>query len=308
MTNPTVCPYTLEDIQSCKDITLEEVKKDYKNLIDFKADTNPKKFCGNKVLYQYQFRNLLKCRREKQLTIEEIFESKEEIQKLWDETIKRNRRDKDPTCSATDMYECFRINRGAIVLFKSSTAKYIYKLFQAKSVLDPTAGWGGRMLGAASLGIKYFGMDLNKNLRSGYDKMRKDLNISRKECRMYWGNCLKADFSKIDYDLVLTSPPYVNMEIYEGSPYYKNDNYFYEKFLIPLMNKCFEHLKIGGHMCFNISPKMFKKLMTYKVFWNSKEPHMKIDLRQQLGKNHVTKSQDYIYVWSKKKVDPNKYS
>ena len=68
MSNPSVCPYTLEDIQSCKDITLEQVQKDYKNLVDFKADTNPKKFCGNKVLYNYQFRNLLNCRREGQLT------------------------------------------------------------------------------------------------------------------------------------------------------------------------------------------------------------------------------------------------
>ena len=25
-----------------------------------------------------------------------------------------------------------------------------------------------------------------------------------------------------------------------------------------------------------------------------------VDLRQQMGKNHATKSQDYIYVWSKK--------
>lgn len=297
MSNPAKCPHTLADIQSCKDISLDLVKNDYKNLVEFKADTNPKKFCGNKTLYQYQFRNLLNCRRENQLTIKEVFDDEKEIQKLWDETIKRNRRDKDPTCSATDVYECFRINRGAIVFFKASTAKYIYKLFGCKSVLDPTAGWGGRMLGAAALGIKYYGMDLNKNLRDGYNAMRKDLDI--KNCKMYWGNCLKKDFSQLDYDLVLTSPPYVNMEIYENSPHYDTDDYFYKEFLIPLMDKCYKYLKSGGAMCFNISPKMFKKLMTYDVCWGDKDPHQQIDLRQQLGKNHATKSQDYIYVWIK---------
>ena len=295
--NAEICPYTYEDIQACKDIPLDKVKKDFNNLVKFAADTNPKKFCGNPTLYYYQFRVLLNCRREGKKLLKEVFDDKEEIKKLWDETIKRNRRDKDPLCSATDVYECFRINRGAIVLFKSSTAKYIYKLFGATSVLDPTAGWGGRMLGAAALGIKYFGCDTNTNLRPGYNAMIKDLDI--KNCSMYWGSCLNYDFSKLDYDIVLTSPPYINMEIYEGSSLYENNDKFYKEFLIPLMDKCFKHLKSGGAMCFNISPRMFKDLMTYDVCWGDKQPHHKIDLRQQLGKNHVTKSQDFIYVWMK---------
>ena len=82
MSNPAKCPHTLADIQSCKDISLGLVKNDYKNLVEFKADTNPKKFCGNKTLYQYQFRNLLNCRRENQLTIKEVFDDEKEIQKF----------------------------------------------------------------------------------------------------------------------------------------------------------------------------------------------------------------------------------
>ena len=39
------------------------------------------------------------------------------------------------------------------------------------SVLDPTAGWGGRMLGAWVMGIDYTGVDTNTNMKIAYDNM-----------------------------------------------------------------------------------------------------------------------------------------
>jgi len=290
--NIEICPYRYEDIQSCKDITFDKVLKDYHNLCEFKADTNPRKFCGNNTLYYYQFRNLLNCKREKGKSLKEVFDDPELVQQLWKDTIKRNRRDKDPICSATDVYECHRINKGAIVFFKSSTAKYIYKLFNSKSVLDFTAGWGGRMLGASSLGINYIGIDTNINLKIGYENMIKDLQL--KNCKMIWDSCLNVDYSKLDYDLVLTSPPYINMELYEHCSLF-DKNTFYTDFLIPTMDKAFLYLKEGGHMCINISPAMFKSLMKLGY----RQPNKEIDLRQQLGQQYKTKSQDLIYVWSK---------
>tara|TARA_R110000822_G_scaffold81872_1_gene193961 strand:- start:51 stop:926 length:876 start_codon:yes stop_codon:yes gene_type:complete len=290
--NSEICPYTYEDIQSCKDISMDKVLKDYHNLCEFKADTNPRKFCGNNTLYYYQFRNLLNCKREKGKSLKEVFDDPELVQQLWKDTIKRNRRDKDPICSATDVYECHRINKGAIVFFKSSTAKYIYKLFNSKSVLDFTAGWGGRMLGASSLGINYIGIDTNINLKIGYENMIKDLQL--KNCKMIWDSCLNVDYSKLDYDLILTSPPYINMELYEHCSLFNKDT-FYTDFLIPTMDKVFLYLKEGGHMCINISPAMFKSLMKLGY----RQPNKEIDLRQQLGQQYKTKSQDLIYVWSK---------
>ena len=61
---PEKMPYSLEDILGCKDIDLESVKKDYQSLLKFEAETNPRKMCGNKVIYEYQFRELLKCKRD----------------------------------------------------------------------------------------------------------------------------------------------------------------------------------------------------------------------------------------------------
>lgn len=295
MNIPEKNPFTIDDILNSKKYDETILKKDYQLLINFKADTNPRKFCGNKILYHYQFPHLLNCRRESKnyKTIYEYFKDEKLKEELWNETIKRNRRDKVPMPNATDVYECHRLNKGTICLFKSSTAKYIYKKYGATSILDPTAGWGGRLLGASSLGLKYVGYDTNLKLKDGYEKMIDLLNI--KNCEMRWESSQDQDFSDIEYDMILTSPPYINLELYEGMTPFENEKEFYHHWLIPLLGNAYEGLSDGGHMCINISPKMYKKLIHYG-HW---ECDFKEDLRQQLGKQYKTKSQDYIYVWEK---------
>ena len=222
--------------------------------------------------------------------------SKKEVrEKLWKDTIKRNRRANAPYPSPCDVMEANRINSGAIVFFKSSTAKYIYKKYNATSVLDFTMGWGGRLLGAMALDINYIGIDTNTKLKAGYEAMIDDLPCDKSKINLLWDSCLQIDYSKYDYDLILTSPPYVNLELYENMPRFESDKIFYEEFLIPTMDNAFTHLKDGGKMCINISPKMFRALMKQGY----REPNDKVDLRQQLGRNHAGKSQDYIYVWDK---------
>ena len=54
------------------------------------------------------------------------------------------------------------------------------------------------------------GIDTNINLKPAYDKM-----IENYGGNMIYDNCLNVDFSQIDYDFVLTSPPYINLEKYE---------------------------------------------------------------------------------------------
>tara|TARA_R110000744_G_scaffold141264_1_gene252631 strand:- start:4481 stop:5431 length:951 start_codon:yes stop_codon:yes gene_type:complete len=292
---PEKMPYSYQDILDCKSISMDKRLKDFGNLVKFSADTNPKKFCGNPCLYHYQFHNLLKCKREKGKSLLEIMSNEESKDKLWKDTIKRNRRDNDPYPNPCDCMEANRINSGAIVFFKASTAKYLYKKYNATSVLDFTMGWGGRLLGAMALDINYIGVDTNINLKQGYEDMVNDLPCDKEKVTLLWESCLGIDYSKYDYDLILTSPPYVNMELYEGMTPFESDKVFYEEFLIPTMDKAFTHMKEGGHMCINISPKMFKALMKHGY----KEPDDQIDLRQQLGQNHSIKSQDYTYIWTK---------
>jgi hypothetical protein len=163
---------TIDDIVNHKLISDEELNKDLANLNKYDCQENENNFAGNRFLYHYQFANLLHCTRERsgkpRETIYEMWADPAKKAFLIDQTRKRNRGGKVP---ANNIFECYRINTGSIVMFKSITAKYLYKKYRATAVLDPTAGWGGRMLGAWSLGIDYVGIDTNDEMKPAYDGM-----------------------------------------------------------------------------------------------------------------------------------------
>lgn len=300
--NENLDQVTISDVETHKLISIDELNKDLKNLIDFGADENTNNFYGNPFLYHFQFKNLLNCKRENGRTIYEIYKDRAEWDKLIDSARKRNRGGRT---AAGNVFECFRINLGSIVMFKSTTAKYLYKKYNAKSVLDPTAGWGGRMLGAWALDIDYTGIDTNTNMKPAYDDMVEYLTSYNQfnnplfeqeqtsQLDMIWSSALDVDFSKIDYDFVLTSPPYVNLEIYEHMDKWASDEAFYKEFFIPLWQKSVDNIKKGGHVCFNISPKMYDDAVTHGLHPCDDEE----DLKQQLGQQTGKKKQDKIYIW-----------
>ena len=298
---------TIEDIENHKLISTRELQQDLDNLLKFDATENRNNFFGNPFLYHFQFENLLRCKRENAKTIYDIYNDPVEWDKLIDSTRKRNRGGRT---AAGNVFECFRINLGSVVMFKSTTAKYLYKKYGAKHVLDPTAGWGGRMLGAWALDINYTGIDTNTEMRETYDRMIEFLGSENtfgnglfeveqtSKLNMIWQSCLDVDFSSIDYDMVLTSPPYVNLEIYEHMDTWDTDQLFYEQFFIPLWQKCVDNIKPGGPVCFNISPKMYEDALKHGLQPADSEE----DLKQQMGQRSESlktgkKKQDKVYIW-----------
>jgi len=282
---------TIQDIENHKLISDIELNKDLDNLNSFDAVSNKMSFAGNPFLYHFQMKNLLRCHREDGKTIYDL--NKNEWDELIDQAKKKNRGGKT---AAGNVYECFRINKGSVVMFKSTTAKYLYKKYNATSVLDPTAGWGGRMLGAWSLGIDYTGIDTNIQMIPAYQNMIEFLNkrniLIRPNLQMIWKSCLDVDFSQINYDFVLTSPPYINLEIYENMKIWDSEECFYKTFFIPLFDKCILNIKNNGYVCFNISPKMYKSAVKYGLPKCNDEEN----LLQQMGQNK-SKKQDKIYIW-----------
>lgn len=298
---------TIADIENHKLISDRALKKDLDNLKEFDASTNANNFSGNPFLYHYQFKNLLKCRREDGKTIYDIHNNPEEWDKLLENTRQRNRGGRT---AAGNIFECFRINLGSVVMFKSTTAKYLYKKYNATSVLDPTAGWGGRMLGAWALDIDYTGIDTNVEMIPAYNDMISFLESytgfdnslfdveTKGKLNMIWQSCLDVDFSKIKYDFVLTSPPYINLELYEHMTPWESDQAFYTLFFIPLWQKCVDNIQKGGSVAFNISPKMYKDALKFGL----PPCHEDENLLQQMGQKandlkQGKKKQDKIYVW-----------
>ena len=295
---------TIDDIVNHKHLSDEKLREDLACLNRFPGTENANNFAGNPFQYHFQLGNLLHCTRERsgkpRETIYEMWADPKQKAFLIEQTRKRNR----GGSPANNVFECYRINTGSIVMFKATTAKYLYRKYGATKVLDPTAGWGGRMLGAWSAGIDYTGIDTNLNMKPAYDGMIEFLNneIDRNghlldqykpNLNIIWDSCLNVDFSTIDYDFVLTSPPYINMELYQNMKPWENDEIFYKEFYIPLYHKLRTSIKAGGKICLNVSPKMHEDALKYGLPPCDAEE----DLLQQMGQAKGKKKQDKIYIW-----------
>jgi len=192
-------------------------------------------------------------------------------------------------------FRLFNLYFGAVNIFKPIIAMEIYCKFKPKNILDFTMGWGGRLVGACALNINsYTGIDLNKKLEQPYNEMVKVLKEhSTTNIKLIFKSALEVDYSKIVYDLVLTSPPYYNIERYSGQPNMDKATWnkdFYE----PLFTQTFKYLKTGGHYCLNV-PKEVYDNVCIKVLG-------KADIFIPLYKSKRTKNENYkefIYVWAK---------
>ncbi len=162
--------------------------------------------------------------------------------------------------------------------FRPSASRTIYDKYGGNGVTyDPSAGFGGRLLGAISSPTikKYIACEPSVKTFKGLEKMATSLNTG-KEINLY--NTGSENFElKEKVDLVFTSPPYFNTEIYSDEetqscnkfPEYRDwlDGYLYSTLkLIP------PNIKKGGYLIINISntrnaPKLvadFKQIMHNK--------------------------------------------
>jgi hypothetical protein len=192
--------------------------------------------------------------------------------------------------------QAFRISFSQpAVNFPPLTAKFLYEHFtkhipanQMVTVYDPSAGWGGRILGAMSLirPIHYVGTDPNT------DNLINELGISRyeyladfylKSIGEIGSNCSKFFDTKETHtyelfqdgsetiqfnpkfkkykdqlDFVFTSPPYFNREMYsddETQSYKAHSSYsdWRDNFLRPTLETAVSYLKNDRYLCWNIA-------------------------------------------------------
>lgn len=114
----------------------------------------------------------------------------------------------------------------SISSFDPYLCELMYRWFSrpGDKILDPFAGGNVRGTVAAVLGREYFGMDLSEEQvvanHNHFEKMQeKYTNISGDA---WWIECDSAKFlpstKSEEFDMVLTCPPYYNMEVYSKDP------------------------------------------------------------------------------------------
>jgi ribosomal protein L34/ubiquinone/menaquinone biosynthesis C-methylase UbiE len=165
--------------------------------------------------------------------------------------------------------------------FPPNIAIDLYAIFKAQKILDPFSGWGDRCIAAMAKDLDYIGVDSNSNLKWPYKEMVK-FYPHQSKIRFINKPVEKVDLSKLNYDFVLTSPPFWDEKQYITEKYtgmtYPEYEEFMDKVLIPTILKCVKKAEwscyyIPKHMARYISQKTglkWDKRLSYTYGGNKK--------------------------------------
>lgn len=212
-----------------------------------------------------------------------------------------------------------------VVNFKPVIAKFIYDNYASEgdSVLDPCAGYGGRLVGciATNKNLLYHGIDPNGETAVGdmrlasffsnqYDAL--GLRIYKYRFRFDLGRAEEI-MPKLDekYNLIFTSPPYFNTEIYsdsgdQSSHKYQEYEEWKEKFLFILVKESYRLLEEGGYLVLNVkntdTMSLADDLCRYceKDWILEKTYHMRLSNNEYNRKDGKTFHTEPIFVFRKK--------
>jgi len=203
-------------------------------------------------------------------------------------------------------YHIFNLYQSSISIFKPVLAMEIYNKFKPHTILDPTMGWGGRLVGACALDVpKYIGIDLNKDLEKPYKEMSDKLKElgTKTEIQLMFKSALNVDYSKLKYDMVFTSPPYYNIELYKGTEKQSKEEWD-ENFYKPLFEKTYKYLENGGHYILNVPSEVYERvciplLGKADILFPLKKIERGTSSSKKGDKVNIN-YKEYIYIWRKK--------
>jgi len=141
--------------------------------------------------------------------------------------------------------------------FKVSLVVSVLKYFSAKRYLDISAGWGDRLIGALACDLEYYdAWDPNETLKKGHDEIIQFFP-SKTKAQITYEPFEDAVLTKT-YDLIFSSPPFFNYEIYDDSPKQSVANYsnfadWLIKFLLVSIRKSWANLEFDKHLVIHIS-------------------------------------------------------
>jgi hypothetical protein len=194
-----------------------------------------------------------------------------------------------------EFYKYIGIGSGGIQYvneFQPYLARDIYKKYckDGDKILNPCAGWGGRLIGLASClfkDIEYVETDPSTKTYNGLIKLKDFLNLgdNYKQYNLPFEDLeLKENY----FDFVFTSPPYFDTEQYadeETQSYKKNANYeiWRDNFLYIMIDKIVYSLKKGGKCILNVGDKKYpistdiKKYLDEKYKIKTKNDNFSLD-------------------------------
>lgn len=237
-------------------LSLKDRTKEWKELAKFTPqDQGPFPWAGrNTGLANFFHKHMFDCRKKGKMTPKEFFNSKKDFQRGIKKLLCLY-----PRISASRIREICRNESASsrINNFPPRVAKTILERScegKAVSVLDPCAGFSGRMLGCASSKFcsRYVGIDISRKTYKGLVAtstfLRKvspdtEVHVTHGDC-----NVVMPSMSGEKFDMVLTSPPFLDAEQYDGVPFETNYDGWLSNFVTPLIRNSRQRLRRGGMM------------------------------------------------------------
>lgn len=202
----------------------------------------------------------------------------------------------------------------AVSNFRPTVARFLYKTYGNKSskVLDPCAGYGGRLLGGlASYLEEYVGLDVNLTSIMGNQKLYDYVNSLVEIKTNVDLLCIPAEEYNPEenyFDMVVTSPPYFNTEKYSDEPDQSYIRYptlqeWQHGFLAPMIDMSFRALKPGGYLILNVGSPIDEMAYLVGTCRFASQPHVwNMRLSKLLGqgnKQTIKFKLEPVYVWRK---------
>jgi len=163
------------------------------------------------------------------------------------------------------LYELHYNKRGECTTFRPAILFAIIKMFDIKTLLDPSSGWGDRLFACLAAGVDlYIGVDPNRALIEGYTEIRKVFDPNSEKSVMickgfehFRMEDVPKDMRVDKVDAVFTSPPYWVIETYskdktQSIEQFRTEDEWVRGFLFVLFDKAIRYTKTGGHIILNI--------------------------------------------------------
>ena len=187
-------------------------------------------------------------------------------------------------------YYIYGLCFGRVNAFKITNALSLYQRCKPCTIMDPFCGFGGRLVAALLLDYNYIGVDLNVNLTPNYHRLMNDLGKkSSSKVTLLFQDAVDVDYSQYQYDMVFTSPPYENIEIYPHSQ--KKTKEEWNQFYKTVFQRTWDSLQSNGTYAINCNHAIYKEHLLPLL-----GPSVTNILLKKSSKNNY---QEYIYIWKK---------
>lgn len=235
--------------------TESELKKDWENLCKFETNLNYINSTSRigMRLCEHFFPNFFDIKNKNGVSFDSLWNDIEFLKKV----LRWNRKSHStPYLSELrrGIYFCGGMVKST--MYRPQLSKIITK--DSKVILDPCAGWGGRMLGVVANNSSYYGFEPNKKTYENLLMLVDFLGIANK-VTLYCDDARNMNNYDIPIvDCVLTSPPYYDIEVYcdeETQSIHKVATYnqWAQEFLHPIIKMSINKLDSNGISCWNVA-------------------------------------------------------